>query len=357
MAFVTPQMGLTAWDLASDPYDHNELYNNWVLIDAHDHGANGGAPLTLDSIPPITNAKLADNAVTTFKIQNGSVTQDKLATDSVGSQQLQNDSVTSAKIVNGSIQTEDLADGAITEGKLAPGVVTSTIIDNSSVTVIKLADRCVSNKKLGHKCVRRENLDDDSCDENHYRNSSISESKLKDRCVSKGKIKKRSIGHHEHDRVPCCSLTRNTSMSITKTTSAGNHIWTAITWNVSRWSYEITINNDGITINVPGIYIIEAGCAWDEEPPTGTEGVRRVRLMKNGRLLCGDGPLQTYRDDIVGPFRPRHSLHIAEHCLIGDKIKLEAFTSSSTNSQIKPDGFGTHLSCTWVSPAADDIDD
>lgn len=69
-------MGLTKWDLASDPYDHNQLAANFGAIDTHDHSAGKGVKIGSGGIAnsAIINALLAANAVTTDKILDGTIT-------------------------------------------------------------------------------------------------------------------------------------------------------------------------------------------------------------------------------------------------------------------------------------------
>ena len=61
----------------------------------------------------VTTAKLADNAVTSGKIQDGSVTTAKLA----------DNAVTSGKIQDGSVTTAKLANSTVTAAKIASGVL------------------------------------------------------------------------------------------------------------------------------------------------------------------------------------------------------------------------------------------
>jgi len=80
MALTTPNMGLIAWDQASDPYDHTQLAANFNTIDAHDHTPGSGTRITTTAIQDsaISTNKLANLAVTTGKIANDAVTAPKL---------------------------------------------------------------------------------------------------------------------------------------------------------------------------------------------------------------------------------------------------------------------------------------
>lgn len=80
MPAITPNMGLTSWDLTSDPYDHTQLAANFAAIDSHNHTAGKGAQIPTGGIQDgaITNSKLATNAVSTVKVQDGAITSIKM---------------------------------------------------------------------------------------------------------------------------------------------------------------------------------------------------------------------------------------------------------------------------------------
>lgn len=114
--FNTVNMGLTAWDQGSDPYDHSQLAQNLVTIDAHDHTPGKGLQISGAGIADgsITASKIAGNAVVpTTHIPTDSIPQSRLADNSVGTNELLDNSVTTTKIVN----------GAITLAKLDPNIL------------------------------------------------------------------------------------------------------------------------------------------------------------------------------------------------------------------------------------------
>jgi hypothetical protein len=63
MALTTPKMGLRVWDQLNDPYDHNQLADNWSKVDFHDHSPGRGVPIPTEGISDgaITAAKLSTN--------------------------------------------------------------------------------------------------------------------------------------------------------------------------------------------------------------------------------------------------------------------------------------------------------
>lgn len=110
MSIVTPNMGLTAWDLTTDPYDHSQLATNFSKIDLHRHIPGEGQLIPTAGITDsaVTTAKIANINVTTGKLADASVTQAKLAKPSVGTPELIDGSVTGAKIANGAIDKSKL---------------------------------------------------------------------------------------------------------------------------------------------------------------------------------------------------------------------------------------------------------
>jgi hypothetical protein len=59
MAYVTPRMSLKVWNSSSDPYDHEQLADNLLKLDSHDHTESRGTQ--------IPTGGLADGSVTVAK--------------------------------------------------------------------------------------------------------------------------------------------------------------------------------------------------------------------------------------------------------------------------------------------------
>lgn len=81
MALTTPNMSLSVWDQLTDPYDHNQLANNFAKLDQHDHSSGKGPQVGTPGIQDgaITAAKIAPGTLPTFVIPDGSITKAKLA--------------------------------------------------------------------------------------------------------------------------------------------------------------------------------------------------------------------------------------------------------------------------------------
>jgi hypothetical protein len=119
--YSTPNMGLTAWDLETDPYDHSELAGNFNAIDQHDHSPGKGrrVPRTGIADSAIDGTKLAINAVNPdIHIPDLSIHQPKLSKNSVGTDQIIDGAVGSAEIADSSIQYRHLSFNIIPIGTI-----------------------------------------------------------------------------------------------------------------------------------------------------------------------------------------------------------------------------------------------
>jgi hypothetical protein len=110
-------MSLVAWDQDTDPYDHNDLVNNWIAIDEHNHTAGRGAPLPSEAIPVLGQENLEPCSVSTVQLCDLAVTSEKLAKCSVTSLELCDNAVTNPKIADNAVGSAELIDGAAIEAK------------------------------------------------------------------------------------------------------------------------------------------------------------------------------------------------------------------------------------------------
>lgn len=81
MAYVTPRMSLTVWNNTTDPYDHEQLANNFLKLDLHDHSQGRGTAIPGAGIQPyaISSDHIYPGSLTTLALADGSVTTPKIA--------------------------------------------------------------------------------------------------------------------------------------------------------------------------------------------------------------------------------------------------------------------------------------
>ncbi|MBI4712393.1 MAG: hypothetical protein HY762_03695 [Planctomycetes bacterium] len=113
-----------------------------------------GRPLN----PPVAAAEIADNGVTTNKLQATSVNAEKIAPNAVTTEKIANGAVTRDKIRDGSITREKVADGTVGTAELVDGAVTTSKLGAGSVTAEKLAANSVGGAEIKDGAVAEREL-------------------------------------------------------------------------------------------------------------------------------------------------------------------------------------------------------
>jgi len=159
------------------------------------HVTNGTGPNVAIGINPgtITEAYLANDAVTTSKLRNNSVSGDKVVDGSITTADLADNTVTSAKIVDGTVGAGDLADNSVTTPKLAAASVVTVKLADESVTSAKLADASTTTAKLVDGAVTTAKLDDGSVTSAKLSDGSATTAKLGDASVTTVKLSDGSV--------------------------------------------------------------------------------------------------------------------------------------------------------------------
>lgn len=111
MAQVTPNLSLVVWNNLSDPYNSEQLANNFIKLDQHDHSSGRGTQIDGTS---------------------------GIKSNTIGANQLAANSISSGNIVDGSVGTNELAQGSVTTTKIADLNVTGSKIANATITSDKL---------------------------------------------------------------------------------------------------------------------------------------------------------------------------------------------------------------------------
>lgn len=101
----------------------------------------------------VSAAKIADAAVSAAKIGAGAITETKLATGAVSAAKIAAGAVVAGKIAAGAITATEIAAGAVTAGKVAASAITATEIASGSVTAAKIAAGAVIAGKIAASAV------------------------------------------------------------------------------------------------------------------------------------------------------------------------------------------------------------
>lgn len=90
MAFVTPRLSLKVWNSSSDPYDSQQLADNWIKVDLHDHTPGRGTQIPTEGLADlsVTGIKILDATLTNAKFVDGTLTGAKIAPDTVANSNL-----------------------------------------------------------------------------------------------------------------------------------------------------------------------------------------------------------------------------------------------------------------------------
>lgn len=109
----------------------------------------------------VTAAKIGTGAVTAAKIGTGAVTASKIGTDAVVEAKIQNGAVTADKLAADAVITTKILDANVTADKLAAGAITHAKIDTGAVIESKLGTGAVTADKIGANAVTAAKLNAD----------------------------------------------------------------------------------------------------------------------------------------------------------------------------------------------------
>lgn len=147
-------------------------------------------------IAGVSQAGIADGAVTAAKIADGAVGTAAIADDAITADKLAMSAVDTDAIKWGAVDTYRLKDAAVTEAKLSNGAVTKSKIGyyaveerhikSYAVTGDKIANHTIGSSKIGERAIVTSAL----CDE------AVTTKKLATKCVTKEKVDLESLFTH-----------------------------------------------------------------------------------------------------------------------------------------------------------------
>lgn len=160
MGRVSPNMGLRIWDNPADPYNSEQLAQNWAKVDQHDHSPGKGNRIGSEGIAngSITAEKLAPGAIGIATVADNTITSAKIVDGTVTGSDIASGTITSANIQDGSIQTGDLQDGAITSLKISNSTIQTTDIGDSQITTDKIANATILGTDIASETITSSNI-------------------------------------------------------------------------------------------------------------------------------------------------------------------------------------------------------
>ena len=96
----------------------------------------------------VTKAKIAENSISTSRLEDASVTTDKIANGAVTKAKIAENSISTSRLEDASVTTDKIANGAVTEGKIANGSVTTNKLSSD---VVELINQQVNMSTIGEQ--------------------------------------------------------------------------------------------------------------------------------------------------------------------------------------------------------------
>lgn len=184
---VAPTAGIAPAAITTD-----KIADNTVTTVKVDTAGLGAAAIATSAI---TTAKIADAAVTTDKISVGAITENRLLDGAVTAAKIADASITYGKLnlTDGSVPGSKLTSGTITSDKLATSAVISTGISNDAITTIKIADSAVTNNKVADGAITTAKIDAAGLAAAAIASNAITTAKVADDAITAAKLANDSV--------------------------------------------------------------------------------------------------------------------------------------------------------------------
>ena len=136
----------------------------------------------------VTTEKLADESVTTGKLDDGAVTAEKIADSSVDTAKIKENAVTNEKLADQSVDNSKIASDAVTYDKIKNGSVIPDKIGEGAVTTEKIETKAVTNEKIGDSAVDGRTIQEGVVQTKHLANESVTNAKIATDSISRDKL-------------------------------------------------------------------------------------------------------------------------------------------------------------------------
>ena len=208
-------------------------------------------------IAGVSQAGIADAAITAQKIADGAVTEDKLASAAVTTQKLADRAVTREKIGALAVGWQEIGGDAVRTDKIADEAVTAKKLASAAVTTQKLADRAVTREKIGYYAVSEAEMATFAVTEGKIANYAVTEGKIKSYAVTTDKIADAAVTKQKLAE-KCVTTDKIADAEVTKQKLAEKCV-TKEKIDLESLVTHVGYNSDGVagrTINVGGAGIL-----------------------------------------------------------------------------------------------------
>lgn len=147
-------------------------------------------------IAGVSQAGIADGAVTAQKIVDGAVGTAAIADDAITTSKLAMSAVDTDAIKWGAVDTYRLKDGAVTEAKLSNGVVTKSKIGYYAVEERHIKSYAVTGDKIANHTIGSSKIGERAIVTSALRDEAVTTKKLATKCVTKEKVDLESLFTH-----------------------------------------------------------------------------------------------------------------------------------------------------------------
>lgn len=147
-------------------------------------------------IAGVSQAGIADGAVTAQKIADGAVGTAAIADDAITTGKLAMSAVGTDAIKWGAVDTYRLKDGAVTEAKLSNGAVTKSKIGYYAVEERHIKSYAVTGDKIANHTIGSSKIGERAIVTSALRDEAVTTEKLATKCVTKEKVDLESLVTH-----------------------------------------------------------------------------------------------------------------------------------------------------------------
>lgn len=144
----------------------------------------------------VTAAKIADGAVDTNAIKLGAVDTYRLKDAAVEESKIASGAVTRGKIDYDAVEGHNIVDNAVTGDKIAYYTIGSRNIGERAIMTSALVDKAVTTEKIANSAVGRDQIKDGAIGSEKLSSGAVTAQKLAAKCVKKEKVDLESLFTH-----------------------------------------------------------------------------------------------------------------------------------------------------------------